>query len=94
MASLPPRDGAAPALAHAKARPPRPVMLVLVGIPGSGKSTFAQSLVQRSKAPDSPMRWVAVNQDTIGKGKRGTREQCINAASAALIAGASVIVDR
>jgi len=85
---------AKPAAAPAAAAAPRPVMLVLVGLPGSGKSTFAQALVQRSRASGSPARWVAVNQDTASSGKRGTREQCIRAATAALEAGDCVIIDR
>lgn len=78
--------------------PPRPVVLILVGIPGSGKSTFAQALSQRSRsegAPPGAARWVAVNQDTASKsGKPGTREQCVRAAAAAIAAGSCVVVDR
>jgi hypothetical protein len=97
-------SGAAPVAAPAASplRPPhpppprpRPVMLLLVGIPGSGKSKFAQALVQRGRAAGAPCRWVAVNQDTAAKGgKRGTRQQCLTAAAAALTAGSSVIIDR
>lgn len=74
---------------------PRPVVLVLVGIPGSGKSTFAEKLVSGSRQPSAPARWVAVCQDTAApNGRRGTRQQVIAAADAALRAGACVVVDR
>lgn len=73
---------------------PKPVMLLLVGIPGSGKTTFAQALVQRSLLPGSPCRWVSVNQDTAAQGKRGTRAQCIRAATDALKSGDCVVIDR
>jgi hypothetical protein len=53
-----------------RAAPPRPVMLLLVGIPGSGKSTFSQALAARSKAPGAPVRWVAVNQVRAAEGAR------------------------
>jgi len=55
-----------------------------------GKSTFSNAL-----ASSSSRSWVRVNQDSIGKGgKRGTRQQCISAAKAALAAGRNVIIDR
>ncbi|GAB4815963.1 hypothetical protein N2152v2_003009 [Parachlorella kessleri] len=65
------------------------VVLVLVGVQGSGKSTFCQRL---SKA--SGRQWVRVNQDTINNGKRGSKEMCLTAARQALTAGRSVVVDR
>ena len=66
-------------------------MLMLVGIPGSGKSTFSTALARRATAAT----FVAVNQDTIGKnGRRGTREQCLEKARQALRAGRCVVVDR
>jgi hypothetical protein len=56
----------------------------------AGKSTFALQLSARSSR-----LWVRVNQDTAGKGgKRGTRQQCVAAARAALRAGRNVVVDR
>jgi len=55
----------------------KPTMLVLVGPPGSGKSTMCAKL--------PPTRWRVANQDTIGKnGRRGTRKQCLDAARKAL----------
>ncbi|KAL6771120.1 hypothetical protein ACKKBF_B33995 [Auxenochlorella protothecoides x Auxenochlorella symbiontica] len=69
---------------------PPPVMLIMIGIQGSGKSTFAESLITGSR-----LKWARVNQDSIaGPGKAGTRHQCVDAARKALQAGTSVIVDR
>lgn len=63
------------------------VLLMMVGLPGSGKSTFARQLTQ------SP-RWVRINQDSINKGKKGTKLQCLNATSSALKDRKWCIVDR
>ena len=67
--------------------PSRPVVLILVGPPGAGKSTLCASL------PASA--WTTVNQDTIGKhGKPGSRDQCVSAVKRALTLGKHVAVDR
>ena len=66
-----------------------PIMLVLCGAQGSGKSTFASHLTKGSEG-----NWVAFSQDTINKGKPGKREEVENEASRALNRGQSVIVDR
>ncbi|GLC48946.1 hypothetical protein PLESTB_000165900 [Pleodorina starrii] len=71
------------------ARTTPPVLLLLAGLPGSGKSTFSRELLRTS-----PVAWVHVNQDAISDGKRGTREQCLAAARAALEEGACCVVDR
>jgi aprataxin len=56
----------------------------------TGKSTFSLQL-----AAASGRAWRRVNQDTISKGgTRGTRQQCLAAAKAALAAGCNVIIDR
>jgi aprataxin len=68
---------------------PPPVVLILVGVQGAGKSTFSQALLRR--APD---RWARVNQETIARGRPGSRAQCVTAARAALQRGVSVVVDR
>ncbi|EFJ51495.1 hypothetical protein VOLCADRAFT_120448 [Volvox carteri f. nagariensis] len=74
-------------------RPPSqtapPVLLLLAGLPGSGKSTFSRELLAAS-----PVAWVHVNQDAIRDGKPGTREQCIAAVRTALGEGACCVVDR
>nr|CAB3496224.1 unnamed protein product [Digitaria exilis] len=67
------------------------VVVVLVGPPGSGKSTFAEAVVAGSNAGRP---WVRVCQDTIGNGKAGTKIQCLKAASDALKEGKSVLIDR
>lgn len=62
----------------------QPSMLLLAGLPGSGKSTFARSIVQAM-----PYKYARVNQDEMQ-----TRQKCIIAAKKAMSTGLSVIVDR
>ena len=65
----------------------RPIVLVLSGAPGSGKSTFCASLPRDT--------WTVVNQDTAGKnGKPGTRAKCVQLVRGALNKGRNVAVDR
>lgn len=59
-------------------------VLVLVGLPGSGKSTFAAALLERSKG-----QFVRVCQDVLK-----TKQQCEKAAVSALARGLSPIIDR
>ncbi len=61
-----------------------PILLILCGVQGSGKSTFASSL----------RGWTHLCQDTIHKGTPGKREQVENAARQALQEGQSVVIDR
>lgn len=42
-----------------------PVILILCGVPGSGKSTFCAQLIARGQAS-----WVRVNQDSINNGRQ------------------------
>jgi len=58
-----------------------PQVLVMVGIPGSGKSTIANELVT--------LGWERVNQDEMG-----TRKVCEQRMEQALQKGKSVVVDR
>mmetsp|Transcript_33363 Transcript_33363/g.76239 ORF Transcript_33363/g.76239 Transcript_33363/m.76239 type:complete len:428 (-) Transcript_33363:190-1473(-) len=67
---------------------PAPSVLVLVGAPGSGKSTFAKALTNASP------RWNRVNQDSINGGQPGSRQQCEEFARRCLMQGKSIIVDR
>jgi len=58
-------------------------MLIMVGVPGSGKSTVANRLINMNN------NWVRVNQDEMK-----TRKACENVARDSLKRGKSVIVDR
>ena len=53
-----------------------PLLLVLVGIPGSGKSTFVQELLSGSPAG---AEWSRVSQDVLG-----SRGRCVRAAQVGL----------
>lgn len=65
------------------------ILMILVGAPGSGKSTFCEDVMRISTRP-----WLRVCQDTIGNGKAGTKVQCLTSAAAALKDGKSVFIDR
>ncbi|ESW06750.1 hypothetical protein PHAVU_010G073200 [Phaseolus vulgaris] len=67
----------------------KPVLVILVGAPGSGKSTFGEDVMR-----SSTRHWVRVCQDTIGNGKAGTKAQCLSSATSALKDGKSVFIDR
>lgn len=72
-----------------------PILLVLCGAQGSGKSTFCSRLCGEENSKEGVSRkWVHLSQDTIRKGKPGTREAVEKAAFAALEAGHSVVIDR
>ena len=60
-------DGTAGAAAAAAAGP---VLLVLVGAQGAGKSTFCHNLKQATERPGITRRWSRVNQDTIASESR------------------------
>lgn len=67
----------------------KPIVVILVGAPGSGKSTFCEQVMASSTRP-----WVRICQDTIGNGKSGTKSQCLKSAASALNDGKSVFIDR
>jgi DNA 3'-phosphatase len=67
-----------------------PILLILCGVQGSGKSTFCQQLLKDAKDD----HWIHLSQDTINKGKPGKREKVEEEARAALERGHSVVVDR
>lgn len=64
--------------------PFKPVMILLCGIPGSGKSTFAKSL-ERSM----PYKFVRINQDDLGHRKR-----CEERARLVISQGKCPVIDR
>ncbi|KAK4771294.1 hypothetical protein SAY87_031826 [Trapa incisa] len=65
------------------------LLVMLVGAPGSGKSTLCENVMRASKRP-----WVRVCQDIIGNGKSGTKAQCLKSALSALDGGKNVFIDR
>ncbi|KAI3932242.1 hypothetical protein MKW98_024962 [Papaver atlanticum] len=65
------------------------IIVILVGAPGSGKSTFSEDVVKTSSRS-----WLRVCQDTIANGKTGTKAQCLKKATDALNDGKSVFIDR
>lgn len=66
-----------------------PILLILCGVQGSGKSTFCHKLLN-----GSPETWLHLSQDTINNGKPGKREQVETQAMLNLQQGKSVVVDR
>ncbi len=82
-----PQAAPPPQLMAPTERGARPILLILSGIQGSGKSTFCGALPAE--------RWVRVCQDVVGNGGRpGSRQQCLVAALRALRAGRHVAIDR
>ncbi|KAF6170376.1 hypothetical protein GIB67_014306 [Kingdonia uniflora] len=65
------------------------IVVVLMGAPGSGKSTFCEHVMNAARRP-----WVRVCQDTIANGKAGTKAQCVKSAVEALKSGKCVFIDR
>lgn len=69
-----------------------PILLVLCGPQGAGKSYFCNQLMNSCQQQNN--NWTHLSQDTISKGKSGSREQVERAANKALQEGKSVVVDR
>ncbi|EOD21371.1 hypothetical protein EMIHUDRAFT_439705 [Emiliania huxleyi CCMP1516] len=69
------------------------LLVVMVGMPGAGKSTFAELLLAHSCSADgggsSRERWSRISQDVLG-----SRKQCIRAAREALRQRRHVLIDR
>ena len=63
------------------------LLIVLVGIPGSGKSTFARLIEE--EVTDTARRWCRVSQDVLG-----SRRSCIVTAERALRKGEHLLIDR
>ncbi|KAJ8898942.1 hypothetical protein K2173_008440 [Erythroxylum novogranatense] len=68
---------------------PKLVVVILIGAPGSGKSTFCEQVMASSSRP-----WSRVCQDIINNGKAGTKQQCVKSVMGSLSEGKSVFVDR
>jgi predicted kinase len=62
-------------------------LLLLVGLPGSGKTSFAQTLLEETG--EKPIHWIHVNQDLLK-----TRVACESLCTRALQNGWSPIIDR
>jgi len=72
----------------------RPILLQLMGVQGSGKSTFCQELLRAASNNETGQIWVHLSQDTINGGKPGKREIVEKTALERLRAGNCVIIDR
>ncbi|CAD7695426.1 unnamed protein product [Ostreobium quekettii] len=66
-----------------------PTLLILVGVQGSGKSTFCEEL-----ARGGPVEWRRVNQDEMRRSGRGKRQDCVAAAGRVLGSGRNCVIDR
>lgn len=66
-----------------------PLMVVMGGPPGSGKSTFCETLIKNASRP-----WTRICQDIIAGGKQGNRKQCLKLTKSELSCGRSVLIDR
>ncbi|XP_010490579.1 PREDICTED: transcription factor bHLH140 isoform X2 [Camelina sativa] len=65
------------------------IVVLLIGPPGSGKSTFCDTVMRSSLRP-----WYRICQDIINNGKAGTKAQCLKMAISSLKEGKSVFIDR
>lgn len=73
----------------------RPILLELMGVQGSGKSTFCEKLLETSaKNNETGQIWTHLSQDTINGGRPGKREAVEKTALEQLRAGKCVIIDR
>lgn len=66
-----------------------PILLILCGVQGSGKSTFCNKLLEGNAD-----RWLHLAQDIINGGKPGKREKVEEEARKALQNNKSVVIDR
>ncbi|GKY91925.1 hypothetical protein MPSEU_000164100 [Mayamaea pseudoterrestris] len=72
-----------------------PILLILCGVQGSGKSFFCSKLTTCNDSQQPPSReWIHLSQDTICDGRPGRRQMVEAAALSALREGKSVIIDR
>ncbi|XP_010484759.1 PREDICTED: uncharacterized protein LOC104763037 [Camelina sativa] len=68
---------------------PNQIVVLLIGPPGSGKSTFCDTVMRSFLRP-----WSCFCQDIINNGKAGTKAQCLKIAISSLKEGKSVFIDR
>ena len=80
---------------------PQPILILLVGVQGAGKSTFCRHVLfgkSKDDADDTFINkhnnWVSLSQDTINNGKPGKREKVEEEARNELRNGNSVLLDR
>ena len=74
-----------------------PILLILTGVQGSGKSTFCRQLLEIGTDRNNEngnTHWVWLSQDTINNGKPGKREKVEDEATKTLQQGHSVVIDR
>lgn len=64
-------------------------MIILVGVPGSGKSYFSNMFMKLDDSSSNPKQWVYINQDILG-----ARCHCIYEAKQGLCRGKNVLIDR
>nr|XP_019043610.1 hypothetical protein I302_08190 [Kwoniella bestiolae CBS 10118]OCF22540.1 hypothetical protein I302_08190 [Kwoniella bestiolae CBS 10118] len=67
------------------------ILLVLVGLPGSGKTTFSEALVSQSHKISDSRNWVRASQDDAPNRRR---QECEAVVRHALQEGHNVVVDR
>ncbi len=80
---------------------PQPILILLVGVQGAGKSTFCHHVLFGKRKEDADdtfinknKNWVSLSQDTINNGKPGKREKVEEEARKELRNGNSVLLDR
>jgi adenylate kinase family enzyme len=67
------------------------ILLVLVGLPGSGKTTFAEALLRDTMPIGGKRRWIRASQDDAPSRRR---QECEAVTRNGLREGYNVIVDR
>jgi len=67
------------------------ILLILVGLPGSGKTTFAEALIQDRDSNPRKRKWIRASQDDAPSRRR---QECEAVTRNGLRDGCNVIVDR
>ncbi|WWC95772.1 hypothetical protein V866_002638 [Kwoniella sp. B9012] len=68
-----------------------PILLILIGLPGSGKTTFSEALVSHSQSTGEYREWIRASQDDAPNRRR---QECEAVVRQALQEGHNVVVDR